>query len=181
MRLLVKGGIDVNAKDDEGKTALDILNPHNSREIKGILLLAKALKGDSLPYSNPYTDGHMHRLMSNLSLRELCEISLIRSKNNIKKDTRNVILLVATLIVTATYQAALSPPGGLWQEDSTSNGNNNNNIPKIRRNNIAVNRTSSTSIDTTTCNNYNGGSSTSELELLILPLTNSTNFISPTA
>ncbi|XP_039166934.1 ankyrin repeat-containing protein BDA1-like [Eucalyptus grandis] len=36
------------------------------------------------------------------------------------KSTREVILVVSTLMATATYQAALSPPGGYWQ-DSSSN------------------------------------------------------------
>ncbi|KAK3433636.1 hypothetical protein EUGRSUZ_D00934 [Eucalyptus grandis] len=36
------------------------------------------------------------------------------------KSVREVILVVSTLMVTATYQAALSPPEGYWQ-DSSSN------------------------------------------------------------
>ncbi|KAI5647531.1 hypothetical protein M9H77_33536 [Catharanthus roseus] len=31
-------------------------------------------------------------------------------------EVRNTLLVVASLITTATYQAALSPPGGLWQD-----------------------------------------------------------------
>ncbi|KAK3434671.1 hypothetical protein EUGRSUZ_D02131, partial [Eucalyptus grandis] len=34
------------------------------------------------------------------------------------EQTRNMILVVATLIATGTYQAALSPPGGYWQDNS---------------------------------------------------------------
>ncbi|KAK3433595.1 hypothetical protein EUGRSUZ_L00134 [Eucalyptus grandis] len=36
------------------------------------------------------------------------------------ESSRDIILVVCTLIATATYQAALSPPGGYWQ-DSSSN------------------------------------------------------------
>ncbi|KAL3742362.1 hypothetical protein ACJRO7_017784 [Eucalyptus globulus] len=32
------------------------------------------------------------------------------------ETARDIILLVSTLIATATYQAALSPPGGYWQD-----------------------------------------------------------------
>ena len=34
----------------------------------------------------------------------------------ISDDRRNVVLVVATLLMTVTYQGLLSPPGGLWQE-----------------------------------------------------------------
>ncbi|CAJ1977410.1 unnamed protein product [Sphenostylis stenocarpa] len=33
-------------------------------------------------------------------------------------DVRNILLTVASLMVTATYQAVLSPPGGVWQDDA---------------------------------------------------------------
>lgn len=36
------------------------------------------------------------------------------------KSTHKIILLVSTLIATATYQAALSPPGGYWVDSSSS-------------------------------------------------------------
>lgn len=37
-------------------------------------------------------------------------------------EVRNVLLVIAILIATATYQAVLSPPGGVWQEDYCING-----------------------------------------------------------
>ena len=35
----------------------------------------------------------------------------------ISDDRRNMLLVVATLIMTVTYQGVLSHPGGLWQDD----------------------------------------------------------------
>ncbi|KAL0397410.1 UNVERIFIED_CONTAM: hypothetical protein Scaly_0189400 [Sesamum calycinum] len=32
-------------------------------------------------------------------------------------DTRNVLLVVATLIIAVTFQAGVNPPGGVWQEN----------------------------------------------------------------
>ncbi|CAA2972947.1 ankyrin repeat-containing BDA1-like, partial [Olea europaea subsp. europaea] len=40
-------------------------------------------------------------------------------------EVRSVLLVVATLITTATYQAVLSPPGGVWQEDFRPTSNSN--------------------------------------------------------
>ncbi|XP_010039477.2 ankyrin repeat-containing protein BDA1 [Eucalyptus grandis] len=36
------------------------------------------------------------------------------------ESARNIILVLATLIMTITYQAALSPPGGYWQDNSSN-------------------------------------------------------------
>ncbi|KAF8031540.1 hypothetical protein BT93_D0684 [Corymbia citriodora subsp. variegata] len=37
------------------------------------------------------------------------------------ENIREMLLIVSTLIVTATYQAALTPPGGYWQDSSSNN------------------------------------------------------------
>ncbi|KAL3742359.1 hypothetical protein ACJRO7_017779 [Eucalyptus globulus] len=36
------------------------------------------------------------------------------------ESARNIILVLATLIMTVTYQAALSPPGGYWRDNSSN-------------------------------------------------------------
>ncbi|KAF8031679.1 hypothetical protein BT93_D0790 [Corymbia citriodora subsp. variegata] len=36
------------------------------------------------------------------------------------ESVRDIILLVCTLVTTATYQAALTPPGGYWQDNSSN-------------------------------------------------------------
>ena len=43
-----------------------------------------------------------------------------RTRKNISDDMRNALLVVMTLIITATFQSALSPPGGVWQGDSSN-------------------------------------------------------------
>ncbi|PKI31358.1 hypothetical protein CRG98_048251, partial [Punica granatum] len=37
-----------------------------------------------------------------------------------REKSREVFIVIAVLVATATYQGILSPPGGLWQEDSSS-------------------------------------------------------------
>ncbi|KAF3448242.1 hypothetical protein FNV43_RR08955 [Rhamnella rubrinervis] len=122
VKLLVKSGINVNAKNSDGLTALDMLEPHN-KQVEEILLHARALKAYSLP-SQVKANSYYH-LKSKLSFKERRKTEMIRLRNNVNNDTRDVILVVATLIVTATYQSSLSPPGGLWQEVNSSTGVNN--------------------------------------------------------
>ncbi|CAI9781625.1 unnamed protein product [Fraxinus pennsylvanica] len=33
-------------------------------------------------------------------------------------DTRNVLLIVATVITAVTFQSGVNPPGGVWQDDT---------------------------------------------------------------
>ena len=120
MKLLVKSGINVNAKNSEGLTALDMLD-HNSKQVEEILLHGRALKAYSLPSQVTMTDSYHHLKYSRLSFKERRVIWMTRLNNKTNNDTRGVILVVAALIVTATYQSALSPPGGLWQETSSAN------------------------------------------------------------
>ncbi|KAF8031543.1 hypothetical protein BT93_D0687 [Corymbia citriodora subsp. variegata] len=51
--------------------------------------------------------------------------------------TRNIILVVATLIATATYQAVLTPPGGYWP-DSSSNPPANSSVATANSSGIAA-------------------------------------------
>ena len=52
----------------------------------------------------------------------------------ISDDRRNVLLVVATLLLTVTYQGVLSPPGGLWQDDQSPGANQTNiTLPVIRK------------------------------------------------
>ncbi|KAL3742375.1 hypothetical protein ACJRO7_017794 [Eucalyptus globulus] len=37
------------------------------------------------------------------------------------EKVRNIVLIVSTLILTATYQSAFTPPGGYWQDSSSNN------------------------------------------------------------
>ena len=108
--------VDVNVKNLEGKTARDILQGSEQtqvgRKIKVMLHRAKALKASSLPKVTSYAD----YLRPKVSRCEQFRICRTREQHTISDERRNVLLVVATLLMTVTYQGILSPPGGLWQE-----------------------------------------------------------------
>ncbi|KAH7847067.1 hypothetical protein Vadar_021483 [Vaccinium darrowii] len=102
----------MNVKNLEGATALDIaerLAPGSARtEIISILRRARASKSSSLD--------HDCSLVDFFTLRESWMETIFRFfvfvREGMSMEMRNVILVVAVLITTATFQAVLSPPGG---------------------------------------------------------------------
>ncbi|KAJ7969021.1 Ankyrin repeat protein, partial [Quillaja saponaria] len=121
VRLLIKSIIDLNAKNMEGWTALDIADNQtqvDNKEIKDMLSGAGALGSSSLPAVTTLAD----KLKSDITFNERIAVSIIRNRKNTSNGTRNALLVVAVLIATTTYQAVLSPPGGISQDDQASKG-----------------------------------------------------------
>ncbi|KAJ0104628.1 hypothetical protein Patl1_19406 [Pistacia atlantica] len=139
VKLLIKH-MAVNDKNGQRKTALDIFYDHRNSpeyaEVGKILLRAKAKRACQF-HRNP--DTTINRATSINSLLIIPKTTLVdhlsgdlsivekilkhmrlgdQILNKLPLEIRNVALVVAVLIVTATYQAALSPPGGYWQDDS---------------------------------------------------------------
>ncbi|RHN41843.1 putative ankyrin repeat-containing domain, PGG domain-containing protein [Medicago truncatula] len=125
LRLLVKTKINLNAKNSENSTALDIAA---SSEIKGILLSAGAKPSSKVKDVSKLED----KLRSNVTILDKMLIYILRIRKDISEEQRNAFLIVATLIATATYQSALSPPGGVYQGNA---GDYNNNV----KNNTSLN------------------------------------------
>lgn len=116
--LLVSTGIDLKAKNNENKTALDIAS---TPEIKSILLSVGAKP--SLEVTDyPSFD---HRIRSKITIIGALGIYIDRITRDILEEQRNTWLIVATLVATAIYQSGLSPPGGIYQ---VSAGDTNTNI-----------------------------------------------------
>ncbi|XP_023922311.1 ankyrin repeat-containing protein BDA1 [Quercus suber] len=120
--------VDVDVKNLEGKTARDILQGSEQtqvgRKIKVMLHRAKALKASSLPKVTSYAD----YLRPKVGRREKFRIRRTREQQTISDERRNVLLVVATMLLTVTYQGILSPPGGLWQDDYKPGTNESNTI-----------------------------------------------------
>ncbi|KAJ1380968.1 PGG domain [Sesbania bispinosa] len=118
VRLLVDSNIDLNAKNVEDMTALDIVEKQPpqpySAEIRDMLVKAGALRGFALG-AEPLPE---EELRSKITFNEKVAIWVTRLKRRISNDTRNALLVVAILFATSTYEAALNPPGGVYQAES---------------------------------------------------------------
>ncbi|KAJ4712633.1 Ankyrin repeat family protein [Melia azedarach] len=112
--------INVNAKNLSGLTAEDIFNFKRDslgREVGKILRRAKAKRASELKDSSITLADYLSRDLSLMEKRDK-RLGIVGKSQENSADLRNIILVVAILIATATYQAVLSPPGGYWQETS---------------------------------------------------------------
>nr|XP_023894193.1 ankyrin repeat-containing protein BDA1-like [Quercus suber] len=133
VKQLLYSGVDVNIKNSEGKKAGDILAQQTQEEnskIKVMLRRAGALPSSSIPQVYYYAQ-YLWTIFSRL---EKSRLHFINEWIEISDDRRNVLLVVATLLLTVTYQGVLSPPGGLWQDDHSPGANQTNTtFPAIRK------------------------------------------------
>ncbi|PSS17575.1 Ankyrin repeat-containing protein [Actinidia chinensis var. chinensis] len=124
--LLARTAIEVNARNVNGLTALDVLSisPRDLRDIE----IKECLQGhgtmtrfNSVP-SN-IVNGEIEEVPSISTRKNLQGGSSIKQQPNKHKHTdwlgrkRNALMVVASLIATVAFQAAISPPGGVWQND----------------------------------------------------------------
>ncbi|CAA3013699.1 26S proteasome regulatory complex, subunit PSMD10 [Olea europaea subsp. europaea] len=98
--LMGNNGIDVNAKNANDYTALDILEltPTDLRNTDNYLSIKNCLQPKACDSINP----------QNQQMKQL-----------IKK--RDAIMVVVILIATMAFQAGVTPPGGVWQDNATDN------------------------------------------------------------
>ncbi|CAL5196984.1 unnamed protein product [Lathyrus oleraceus] len=115
---LVKTMINLNEKNLENKTALDMAA---NAEIRSILLCAGAKSTSQITNAPTYAD----KLRPKTTIRHLVTTYILRIRSNILEEQRNTWLIVATLVATATYQSALSPPGGIYQVSASDDHNMN--------------------------------------------------------
>ncbi|XP_029126567.1 ankyrin repeat-containing protein BDA1 [Cajanus cajan] len=132
VRLLIGSKININAKNLENSTALDIveINPTqaHSAEMRDMLLRGGALRGFSLSTA-PLLE---EELRAKITFNERIAIFVTRLRKRISHDTRNALLVVAILFATSTYEAALSPPGGVYQGEGSIKP-----APPFRKNSVS--------------------------------------------
>ncbi|KAL2544232.1 uncharacterized protein Fot_13465 [Forsythia ovata] len=115
MKLLTKL-VDVNAKNSEGKTSLDILHLDlRSGNAKNFLMGARDYAFSSVleDTSSPYKYLSSSTKLSDMTIKFGAYLHL-----GLSGDMRNAFLVIIALVATATYQAALAPPSAF------SNGQN---------------------------------------------------------
>ena len=106
MKQLLYSGVDVNIKNLEGKKAGDILAQQTQVEnskIKVMLWRAGALPSSSISQVSYYAQ-YLWNIFSRL---EKSRLHFISEWIEISDDRRNVLLVVATLLLTVTYQGVL--------------------------------------------------------------------------
>ncbi|KAF2318769.1 hypothetical protein GH714_010588 [Hevea brasiliensis] len=112
--------VDLNMKNSEGLTAVDILQQEGQLDF-WIILAMQAVAKRILPLGGPeYATGAADYFRRKISGFRKWAISTYSQNLLMPDGNRNAVFVVAVLIATATYQAVLSPPGGLWQADPTS-------------------------------------------------------------
>ena len=120
--------VDIGAKNSGGFTAFDMLQGHtrdkHNRQIKDMLCRARCFSILHLPRIESLAD----YLRSPVKFDEKIYILFLRQRTKITNDTRNILLVVAALLVTVTFQATVSPPGGFWQDNYLPTTNNSNSI-----------------------------------------------------
>ncbi|ESQ38455.1 hypothetical protein EUTSA_v10029234mg, partial [Eutrema salsugineum] len=127
MKLLRKT-VKVKAKNLDGKTAMDILQTHQSPCFLKARRLLQNAKEILLGRSTTTLAGYLSKNLTFIERRNnLLGLSNLSMTGDMSLNTSNSydeIILVAVLIATATYQAGLSPHGGFWQENSNHGDEN---------------------------------------------------------
>ncbi|KAI3991863.1 hypothetical protein MKX01_012808 [Papaver californicum] len=121
---LIEGntGIQINALNNYGFTALDILSQIAARDIKDVEI------GDLLRGAGALRAKDEAQVLSD-KLKRPPQQQAKREKENDKdwlKDKTSAVLVAASLMATLAFQAGLYPPGGIWQDDTSSNSNTEN-------------------------------------------------------
>ncbi|KAK4372980.1 hypothetical protein RND71_008364 [Anisodus tanguticus] len=118
--LLRNNKIEVNLKDDNENTSLDILvqsrRDMNDLQIGDSLREAGGLRAKDIPSSTN---------TKNFAKFPNEESSIPHSHHDIAGDwfskKRDAIMVVASLIATMAFQAGMNPPGGFWQGNEEGN------------------------------------------------------------
>lgn len=127
---------EVNALNKMGLSALDLLvmfpSEAGDREIYEKLTESGAQRGRDVSASNVEISTSTSTCQRGAieSHKDLVKYFTFRKYRDSPSEARSALLVVASLVATATFQASLTPPGGTWQDS---------NIPDVSQNKTNVN------------------------------------------
>ncbi|KAL0426819.1 UNVERIFIED_CONTAM: Ankyrin repeat-containing protein BDA1 [Sesamum latifolium] len=130
--LLTLSGLEVNALNKSGLTALDILrqSPRDLRDMEIEFALRKA-GASSVKDLHLITDDWIPQKARQMTKRLSSQETRTKKPVVNPKSTdwlgrkRSALMVVASLIATVAFQAGLTPPGGVWQDNYTVDENGN--------------------------------------------------------
>ncbi|KAL0710401.1 hypothetical protein Bca4012_017379 [Brassica carinata] len=121
---------EVNAMNKMGLSALDLLvmfpSEAGDREIYEKLIQAGAQRGGDIGGTNNVqrtissTSTCRERATESQSHKDLVKYFTFKKHRDSPSEARSALLVVASLVATATFQASLTPPGGTWQDSYTT-------------------------------------------------------------
>ncbi|MCD9643231.1 hypothetical protein HAX54_030491 [Datura stramonium] len=114
--LLKNNKIEVDLKDDNGNTALDILaqsrRDMNDLQIGESLREAGGLRANEISSSNTQTVAKFHNKESPSPHTQIALVQKQDMAGDWLSKKRDAIMVVASLIATMAFQAGMNPPGG---------------------------------------------------------------------
>ncbi|KAI3969147.1 hypothetical protein MKW92_029446 [Papaver armeniacum] len=122
-------GIEINALNKNGFTAVDILANHIIKEAKDtdIEELLRCAGGLSAREQTA-TSGNSQTIVITTPQPSYYGMNAASSNDNTKSDEeryndwltdkQNILMVVAVLLATMAFQAGTNPPGGVWQDES---------------------------------------------------------------
>ncbi|KAM2664103.1 hypothetical protein EV1_010569 [Malus domestica] len=117
----ISGALEVNSVNDGGLTALDLVFPNETGdwEMEAILRGAGALRaGDivhsGVPLFNSHSHNHQLQQQQEQQKTNRWEYFQFKKGRDSPSDARTALLVVASLVATATFQVGLNPPNGNW-------------------------------------------------------------------
>lgn len=122
--LLTNTGVEVNALNSNGFTALDIIyqTPRDLKDISVRESLKKmgALRATDIPmFTRDLVSAEITRFDSKKKSSKPKQIDWFARK-------KSTLMVIASLIATVAFQAGISPPGGVWPDDLTVDENGKN-------------------------------------------------------
>ncbi|KAG6388282.1 hypothetical protein SASPL_153484 [Salvia splendens] len=107
--------VKLNRLNSERMSALDLAIKYNQSEVMRLLVEKGGKRKNEIRDDTTTTD----YVLTDSTLSEAFSRAFYFLTKELTLELRNTILVVATLIVSATYQAVLQPPGGLYPPDDT--------------------------------------------------------------